>query len=76
MNNFTTDNFKVASALMALGHVPKFLKQGKTLVMEFEYKQEINDQVNKFWSGELRLDPLQCFNNQEIIGANRFNYNR
>lgn len=71
MNNayFSTSDFPLAVTLLSLGFILDSLNSGDAGRSEFRFSREtsLDETVQAFWRGELRLEPKTLFLNHKLL---------
>ena len=65
---FTTSDFQICVVLSALGYkITTIDKSQPRFIFHFENSPKIQPDINKFYSGELRLDPRLVLMHTKLI---------
>ena len=66
---FSTSDFPLAVTLLSLGYVVDSIGQGESGRSEFNFDRgnSLDDAVQAFWRGELRVEPKTLFLNHKLL---------
>lgn len=68
MNTFSTTDFQICVVLSALGYkLVTIDKSQPRFVFHFEDNPQIQNHIDKFYAGELSLDPRQVLMHTKLI---------
>lgn len=79
MNNehFTTSDFPLATCLMTLGYQIAHLDRSNPQRVEvaFERDEQLDEIVQSFWRGDLRIEPKAYHLNQKLLKSQLYSAN-